>query len=548
MHSFLRAAVALLLGLSGATLAGQERPPQQRSSVVLLLRDPSGQPVADAEGLLLPGPSLDLPALAGIDHRPMVGDRGDLTDQQTGRSDARGVLRFPLGEKPRAGAVVITTAAGLGALVPRVLPGESDRISLQPLGEVTTATGSEAFTLYAAHTAVDGTRNALPACSGTSVRLPAGNYEVWAHSEDGWIWQRLDVLPGRRVLLQFTGPAQALRRAEGNRVHPEGWPQVRLLDEATARCVLLGAALAAPLYGRESETGRVVLGQIPGPPRHEAIVWPTTAAAAATDGVRLTLRDDAVAANETVQWFVLRRSDAGSWRLLGAADSVGSNPARLPDSRGGDDWLLVLAPGRPPFATPWSSNLATQPLTLPGGVPLVVRCRTDSGEPAVDAVLEYVPASGEAAAVRARSDGRGQAAFGPVAAPGLLRVSDRRFANQQLELQLVPQTGVDLQLAAGASLRGQVTLPGGSPASGTVVTLRDATGRLRPAQRATVTDAEGAFRFAGLDESGDYVLFATANRDGHTWSAKLARVAPGAAAVELTLRDEDPVLGPGKDR
>ncbi|MCB9884821.1 MAG: hypothetical protein H6838_04975 [Planctomycetes bacterium] len=151
-------------------------------------------------------------------------------------------------------------------------------------------------------------------------------------------------------------------------------------------------------------------------------------------------------------------------------------------------------------------------------------------------------------AVRARSDGRGRAAFGPVAAPGVLRVSDPRFANQQVELQLVPQTGVELLLPAGASVLGVVLLPDGTPATATVVTLRDPAGRLRPGQRAVATDASGAFRFDGLDETRDYVLFATANRAGHTWSAKLSRVTPGAAAVQLELRDEDPVLQPGRDR
>lgn len=538
MRSALLTALLPLAGLAA----------QDRAALVLLLRDPSGQPVASAEGLLLPNRGLELPALAGLEHRPLERDVDAPVEPLIARSDARGVLRFSGPTTSRAGAVLVTTAAGLGALIPRVLPGEAVRVTLEPLGEVGTSTGSETFTLHAAHAAIDGTRSLLPPKSGTAVRLPAGSYEAWARSEDGWIWQRLDVLPGRRSTLLFTGAAQPLRRASGHRVHPQGWPQVELLGPGAEHCVLLGAALAAPLLASDPGTGRVSLAQIPVPPRQKTIEWPP-AELATPAATTLTLAPDPSLAGALVQLFVLRRSDAGSWRLLGAAAASPGGQASLPDGGDGDDWLLALTPGRPPFAMPWSRNPVAAPLAMPTGLPLVVRCRDELGDPAVDVALEFVPAAGDVAALMARSDGRGRAAFGPLGAPGLLRASDPRFANVEVPLQLVPEAGLDLTLPAGASVTGKITLPDGSPPGPTVVTLRDPSGRLRPAQRAAMTAADGTFRFPGLDEVRDYVLFATATRGGHTWSAKATRVAPRSAPVLLVLHDEDPVFhAPDKDR
>jgi len=142
------------------------------------------------------------------------------------------------------------------------------------------------------------------------------------------------------------------------------------------------------------------------------------------------------------------------------------------------------------------------------------------------------------------TDERGEARFGPVHAPGRLRVSDPRFLNQQLELEAVPHDGLPLVVAAGSSLLGTATWPDGSPAIGVVVTLRDADGRLRPALRAVASDSRGAFAFAGLPDDRPLVLFASAQRDGRTWSGKLERQRAGGEAVALMLRDEDPQLLP----
>ena len=130
----------------------------------------------------------------------------------------------------------------------------------------------------------------------------------------------------------------------------------------------------------------------------------------------------------------------------------------------------------------------------------------------------------------------------------MLRVSDPRFANQTIELDTIPLEPVAVTIAQGSELRGVVTWADGKPAGGIVVTVRDASGLLRPAQRTVLSDDAGRFAFGGLRHDRVVVLFATTQRDGHTWSAKLDRVFGGGEGVELTLRDEDPVWIPPKAR
>ncbi|MFM1871000.1 MAG: hypothetical protein RL398_422, partial [Planctomycetota bacterium] len=109
------AAVGLLAGLADA---------QARSAAVLLLRDPSGAPVADADGMLLLGPARDLPALRGVAFPGGAAvDPTYAPHLLRARSDARGELRFPADAAPRAGAAVVLAGEGLGTVVPWLRPG-----------------------------------------------------------------------------------------------------------------------------------------------------------------------------------------------------------------------------------------------------------------------------------------------------------------------------------------------------------------------------------------------------------------------------------------
>jgi hypothetical protein len=168
--------------------------------------------------------------------------------------------------------------------------------------------------------------------------------------------------------------------------------------------------------------------------------------------------------------------------------------------------------------------------------------RTPDGLPAADVACEYEPDGMPAATVRARSGGRGLVSFGPVLAPGTLRIVDPQLVNRALGLATVPGEPLQLLAEPGAMLRGVARWPDGSPAAGVVVTLRDPSGTLRPAERALASGDDGSFAFGGLPEQRGLLLFAVAIRSGRTWSGRRERVFAGGE-VTLTLQDEDPVLG-----
>ena len=111
-----------------------------------------------------------------------------------------------------------------------------------------TPTGSEALTVYARARLADGHRVALPPQSGTRIRLPEGDYELWANSADGWTWQRVTLRSGQRATLRFEGVAQRLRVTPDTFLHPRGWTTMPLRRDGDPLEVLLrGSALRAEL-------------------------------------------------------------------------------------------------------------------------------------------------------------------------------------------------------------------------------------------------------------------------------------------------------------
>lgn len=528
MAGMLRALVLLL--------AAGSLPAQASGDAVLYLRDGARNPLAGAEGQFRLERATELPALRGL---ALTGTQ--LANRELhAHSDAQGTMRLA-NEEALAMSGVVRTGAGLGALVLRLRPGEGRRLALQPMGEVTTPEGSEPFILWARASLPTGERLTLPPATGTAVRLPAGSYEAWAKNADGFTWQRLLVQPGQRTMLRFTGPAQRVRAPEGARMQPAGWPEIELLA-AGRETTLLATALAAPFVtfvdGR-SDGERV----LPGPWSTQPLAWPPPA----DDAPPPTEISLGTAAPDQATLLSLRQEAAGGWQVL-AVSHARAGRCLLPLPPAGDTWLLLLARDRAPHAVAWSAAAAPRQLVGPGGQPLVARCRDEKGLPVADVALEYVPDDMPPALVAAPSDGRGEARFGIVQGPGTLRVSDPRFANQTIELGTIPGEAVAITITQGSELRGVVTWTDGKPAAGIVVTVRDASGLLRPAQRAVVSDEHGAFAFGGLRDNRSVVLFASTQRDGHTWSAKLDRLFAGGEDVALTLRDEDPVLIPPNGR
>jgi hypothetical protein len=109
----------------------------------------------------------------------------------------------------------------------------------------------------------------------------------------------------------------------------------------------------------------------------------------------------------------------------------------------------------------------------------------------------------------------------------------------ELELPRDERDVVQVRLAPGLRLHGRVSGPAGAPAVDARVTLRPRSREATSESVSCTTGPDGTFSFTGLTE-GEYILFASQDRDGHTYSCKLVDVAPGATPIDIELNDEDP--------
>jgi hypothetical protein len=525
---------ALLLHAAPPAQSGGGRAEHARApaELVVLLRDPGGEAVAGATGAVLHEPASRLPALAALPEH-LLARIGPHPEWRTATSDERGVLRFAGEPGRRAGRGLVTTTGGLGALLPQLLPGRAVRVELRPMGAVATASGTEAFALWPrAHT--EHGFVPLPAQHGTALRLPAGVYDAWIQGDEGWSWQRLDVRAAQTTTFGFGARAQRVRAAAW--LTPSGWPAPTIA--APGDVVLLrGDALDAAWTAIDLAHGLgTTTGALPHERRVEPITWPAPPASTGTRTLRLAA---AHPAGSTLLVSLLRTA-AGGWQLHGVAAPDDAGRCTLPEPPDGDAWLLLLAPGHAPVGTPWPLLRDDAPLAAPAGVPLVVRAVDETGLPLADVRIDYAPANDAPALVAAHTDARGEARCGRVRAPGHVLVSDERYRNDRAPIDLVPSDGLTVVVRPGAAVAGRVQRAGGETAAGVVVTLRDPTGRLRPAERAATTGDDGTFRFAGLGEERHLVLFASAFVDGRTWSGRVTSVAAGETDVTVVLRNEDP--------
>lgn len=536
MKRFLAAALATAIAGPGMT--------QAPGALIVMLRDQSGAAVRDARGYVRCRPAHRLAALRDLPAAALPFAAAD-TPRCEGRGNERGELRFvppDADAATTAGSGLVWTDAGLGALVTNLQPGRTQRLEMRPLAAVTTTAGAVPFTLHA-RALLPGDRSVtLEPLAGVEVRLPAGDYEVWAHSRGGWSWQPLSLASGRTHTIDCTGEGLPLSRPAGAALFPLGRPDLDLFSGGDDT-VLRGQAQHALLLAVAHHEARVPMPPPAAwstrepPPRWPPFDEPATRRLGPVHGEAGALR---------VALHVVRRGDDGTWTRLStnAAGPGDTGPCfRVPEPPAGDTWLLVQAEGMAPIAMPWHQGFADA-FVLQRGAPLRVVARDEHGLPVPDLVVEYAPEGMDAAQVDAHSDGRGEARLGPVVLPGLLRISDERYANQELRLGDAPGDGVAITVRAGAELRGRVTWPDGTAAANVLVTLRDPQGRLRPVARATVSAADGSFAFAGLPAASPLVLFATANRDGHTWSTRRPASFAGGDELTLVVRDEDPRLEP----
>lgn len=542
--------VATALALIGAApaLKGQEPTTKQRTpAIIALLRDPSGAKVHNARGWLRTEPAWHLEALQGaaLPGTQVPGLAGSLprAHEIEATSDERGVLRFPIpeGSMAAAGTGIVTTGEGLGALLPRLHQKRTPLVTLEPMALVTTETGSEAFSLVARATLADGTKITLPLQRGKEVRLPAGDYEVWACGRDGLVWQRMQLQPGQRARLRFSGAAQRLRLSDDAYVHPAGLPRLSLhtfigpdFAGDDGEVALRGAALAAPWISWRD--GIVTPARVvPGPPSDEARPWPPRSDRLDRSEVHLL----ADGTSEQAVLLGLTRQEDRSFRVVAYARNEAGR-CRMPRAPAGDNWLLLLAPDKPAMAHPWSRP-SDRPLRLQRGQSMTIRARDRRSLPIADLLVTYTPEDQDAATVVARTDATGVAHFGHVAGPGLLQVSDARYLNRDLPLELIPTDTLPLTIEDGESLTASVRFADGHDSEAIVVTLRDPSNELRPRQRSVVAAVGEPFSFYGLPSERTFLLIATAQRDGKTWSARRPVNALDEDVV-ITLQNEDPVL------
>ncbi|MBK8101261.1 MAG: hypothetical protein IPK26_29620 [Planctomycetes bacterium] len=513
----------------GLALAQQPQDPARRISVHL--RNPAGQIVPDAEAWLLPFESPDLVALRGT--RPPAPPIAALRGQERQRGQ---VVFANVATGVASGAVLATTPGGLGGIVADIAVGEATRLQLQPMAEVTTAEGSEPFELWAAW---HGDRVVmLPPQQGMAIRLPAGTFEVWAKNADGFVWRRLELTPGGRAVLTFAGPGRVLQRHGGAVVSPTGWPHVRLLDDRSPTCTLLGTAAAAPLTSWTEATGAVLDARVvPGAPSPTPLPWPPPEVSTAEARTLFLRNGDHQTLPAGTEVTALRRADDGSLRLLGRWQ-VKTSPIELAWPGRGDDWLLVTAEGMAPVARD-ALHEPDRPVELNRGADIEVQLRSPTGEPLPHVLVEFLPDGLDIAAIGTRSDSRGRVLLTGVALPGILRTCDPRHGNVEHVIDAGSGRS-QLEVPAGAVLAGVARYPDGSVATGAIVTLRDPRGRLRPAERSAIADASGNFTFTGLGDDDALVLFATILRQGRTWSARLPNIRAGGADLELRSEDPDP--------
>lgn len=528
---------ALLGSLLAASMAAQHRveptiPPP--ATLGLLLRNPEARPVAGVAVTLLGRTTANLPALANVPLEPPFAAALGAPVPLVGTSDARGFVRLRAGQGGRVldGSGLVTTVSGLGALVADLHDGQPQRLDLQPMAALLHPAGAS-LVVYARALLPHGRQLVLPPLRGERVLLPPAEYELWVHDGTAWQWLRVRVASGQEHTLPVETETCTMQCPAGTRLHPDDRPDVPLCENGGTVVLRGSARLAAVWAWRGGEAHGPHVPSEVGRNRDEAWPTPDDPPAARNELPNTPPAPAVVVAVRRLgsRWQPLwiRPDDETTWRTLPA-------PAQ------GDVWLVQVAAAQAPLAQPWSARSQRLERGRPAAA-LVGAVRDAAGLPLGDLACEFEPDGMVAATVRARSDGRGVLQFGEVQGPGTLRVVDPRYVNQALPIARIPKEPVPLTAVPGASLEGFARWPDGSAARGVVVTLRDPGGTLRPAERATPSADDGAFRFDGLPEQRGLLLFAVAIRDGRTWSGRLERVLAGPGPVTIVLQDEDPVLG-----
>ncbi|MEZ5963629.1 MAG: carboxypeptidase-like regulatory domain-containing protein [Planctomycetota bacterium] len=486
------ALLGLVLRADGSALAGAE---------VVAWRSPRGHDVAGLEDAL-PSP-----------------------ERHTATTDARGNFHLPLAST----AWIEVRGDGVGVAPVFASPGAPLRLCATPLGEVTLP--PRALGAYVHCEAGPS----LGFFAGDRLHLPAGAYRTLVRFADGFDEHRVELLSGASVALFRGSAAPFLVHVTGDDVGEvvvDCWHEAALTPDARGRVTVW-----APARGERAHRLTV---RTRGPDRADAlhasvctattsrvdvppVTWVCRTVAAPVRGQVATLIDDGA----TVRCLALSPTvvtDAGVCTVQVPAVDVPTQLVLLAEGHaigalvpaGGDLQIAAAAAALTVRVVDARGAIADAIVSIRGAAPHVLRS--------------------------AITDARGLATFHDLPrAPCTLELLAREHIAPPLDIDLDRRHGtVTVQAEIGARLSGRVTLDGAPLPLGLTVelSLRDPTAVLRQPPRGGHVAADGAFAFGGLEPGGRYTLFATAQVDGITYSAKLHGVLAGSTA-ELALRSED---------
>ncbi len=522
---------ALIVSTVAALPTGPWLTAQEPQAAVTVLVRHQGRPVEGAEVRFLRNSAPDLPLVAPLLHPPAA---------IPGSTNVRGDCRLTI-DDDAPGVLLVKHGTALGALVADRRPGEAARVELQPIAEVTLSGQDEEFTLWPAVASGSGTLFHLEPMRGSRLRLPAGDYVCWWRRGDDHGSQRLRLRPGSSTALAWDDAPMRLLRAPDTTTTPSGFPHVAILTEGRGQTLLHGLARVADLHC-EWTPPRCFVDR-PAPTHSDAPDGTTFPSGSPEPAAPLTVQVEGVPTGAAAQAFVVEQHlQGGEPRIVGRARFASDAHAVVPwPTWPGNFHLLVRCEKRATLIQPLAELQEAASLVLRQGRPIRLRVSVADGSPAAGARVRLVSASGLSLA-EVRTDSSGRAHFAHADAFDTVRIE----ATDHLPMDVAAPEGdgaLLVRLSEGAAVTGRVLNEDGSPAAGVAVSLKWIAPTVPRHPLTRLTDADGAFRFGGLQAATEVGLFVQRTQHNETWSTT-GRTRAGAPPTVLQLQHEDPQLRP----
>ena len=500
--------VACILGVDALAQESNRPTGLPTSAIRGLVTDDGGAVIEGAFVQFVPDAFPDIPALQELS--------APCATEETA-TDARGMFRI---HSDRPGLLLVTTKAGLGALELRCWPNRAVRLRLRPMGELRVEVEGELEWHFACASREDAgfDRRRLPMQVGQSVRLPDGTYEVFWRLDSTIAWQSVRMREGQLTTLPM--PTEGVEmRGQTSPLFPAGFPELTLRDRPAT---LLGDARKARWIGDAYDTALL-------------------SADRGLDATEVRLRIEG--APERATLVTLLGAANGSYSVFAVSNVVDGAASLRTPTTSGDDWALLTAPGYPAIAMPRMQARDLGAIAWQAGRSVNVHATDATGAPHAARAVVFRPAIDGPATARSFTDELGNAKLGPIAGAGVVCIEGEDHEPFSVAIDATDAAPIDARLERGLSVVGTARFDDGSPAARVAVSLRDPSGRMRPATRTCVTDENGAFVFSGLAAGSRLIAFASTTRKDRTFSGR-AQTHAEAAEITLVLADEDPTLRP----